>query len=273
MGGRHRVARRWGAQRWLAGTVRQVLLNPRNAALSTYQGEVVGPGRWAAVVPEPTWRAVHALLTDSSRRTLKGGRTLLGGLARCRCGTAAFAGRNSRGTSVYRCLALQRADGGGGGGGHISRKAEPVEDFVADLVIARLARSDAVDLLRDDTRIGPDVEQLRSEARALRARLEEIAAEFADGSIPASMVRTMTTRTTDRLAAVESLLADAGRVSVLAPLVGAADVREVWDGLDLDRRRSVIDLLMTITLHSPGMGAHARRFDPDTVEITWRTPP
>lgn len=115
--------------------------------------------------------------------------------------------------------------------------------------------------------------QLRSQARALRARLDEIAAEFADGSIPASMVRTMTTRTTDRLAAVESLLADAGRVSVLAPLVGAADVREVWDGLDLDRRRSVIDLLMTITLHSPGMGAHARRFDPNTVEITWRTAP
>lgn len=81
------IARQWnaagltpaqGAQRWLASTVRQVLLNPRNAALSTYKGEVVGPGRWAAVVPEPTWRAVHALLTDASRQTPKGGRTLLG---------------------------------------------------------------------------------------------------------------------------------------------------------------------------------------------------
>jgi site-specific DNA recombinase len=57
-------------------------------------------------------------------------------------------------------------------------------------------------------------------------------------------------------------------VSVLGGLVGVDDVRAVWDGLELDRRRAVIDALMTITLDSPGRGA--RVFDPDTVQIEWK---
>lgn len=272
------IARQWnddpglvpaqGAQRWLPSTVRTVLLNPRNAAVSTYRGEEMAAGEWEPLVPEPTWRAVKALLTDPARTTPKGGRTLLGGLARCRCGTPVYAGRNSRGVRVLRCLALHRAQATDGG--HISRKAEPVESYVTDLVVARLARPDAADLLRDEARVGPDVDALRAQARVLRARFDEIAAEFADGTIPAPMVRTMTARVQSDLAAVEAELADAGRVSVLAPLVDAADVRARWDGLDLDRQRAVIDLLMAVTLRSPGMGAHARRFDPDTVEIKWK---
>jgi hypothetical protein len=37
------------------------------------------------------------------------------------------------------------------------------------------------------------------------------------------------------------------------------------------RKRAVIKTLMTITLHSPGMGTR-RAFDPATVQVTWRQP-
>jgi hypothetical protein len=46
----------------------------------------------------------------------------------------------------------------------------------------------------------------------------------------------------------------------------AGDV--VLNSRDPDRRRVVIDALMTVPVRSPGQGA--RRFRPETVEIIWR---
>lgn len=53
--------------------------------------------------------------------------------------------------------------------------------------------------------------------------------------------------------------------------VGTAnDFEAVWKSLDMDRKRAVIDVLMTIRVHPPGKGT--RRFDPSTVEVAWKTP-
>jgi site-specific DNA recombinase len=49
---------------------------------------------------------------------------------------------------------------------------------VIEIVIGRLLRPDAADLLIDHFR--PDVDALRNQAQVLRARLAEIAREFAD---------------------------------------------------------------------------------------------
>jgi hypothetical protein len=141
-----------------------------------------------------------------------------------------------------------------------------VDKYVTDVVAERLSRDDAADLLIDHDR--PDVEELRGAARTLRARLEELGAEFASGELPASQLRVINDSIAAKLAAIEMEIADAGRVSALGNLVGVDDVRAVWDELDLDRRRAVIDALMMITLFSPGRGA--RVFDPDTVGIGWK---
>jgi site-specific DNA recombinase len=239
-----------------------ILRNPRIAGLSAYKGEIVSRGRWPELVSEETWRAVRALLDDPHRgRRTRGVRPLLGGLARCACERKACSSINSRGQHIYRCDRLRAP----GGTGHVARLSTPVDDYVTAVVIERLSRPDAVDLLIDHHR--PDVDALRSQAQVLRARLEEIAREFADdATMPVAMVRTMTERIQVKLADIEAQMADAGKVSVLGGLIGADDVRPVWDGLDIDRRRAVIDALMIITLHSPGRGA--RVFDPATVLIT-----
>jgi len=251
------------ATRWTATTVRAVLLNPRIAGLSTYRGDIVGNGTWTPLVDEPTWHAVHALLTDDGRRAPRGARSLLGGLARCSCGAPMRHGNNSRGRPIYRCSMISE----GPGTGHVARLADPVDDLIRDVVVGRLSRPDAAELLVDQDR--PDVDALRAEARVLRAKLDEIAREFADDrTVTVRQVRTMTERVKGRLAAVDEQMADAGRRSVLGPLIGAEDVRAVWEGLDIDRQRAVVDTLMTITLRSPGQGA--RMFDPDTVQIEWR---
>ncbi len=62
-----------------------------------------------------------------------------------------------------------------------------------------------------------------------------------------------------------------GRENVLAPLVAAENAAQVWEELDLSRKRAVIKMLMSITLHSPGRGARGP-FDPSTVTVTWKQP-
>ena len=145
----------------------------------------------------------------------------------------------------------------------MTRKREPVEEYVSALVVERLSRPDAADLLATEGQ-GPDVEALRSTARALGVELDALAGDL---DLTLSQVRTRSAALRERLSAVEDGLADAGRVSAIAPLVVASDVAAAWAGMDLDVRREVVDTLMSVTVLSPGRGAHARRFDPNTVKI------
>ncbi|MFJ1538676.1 recombinase family protein [Micromonospora chalcea] len=263
---------------WSAQTVRPVLLNPRYAGLRAHVTEalresmnpraarlkaIVGPAAWEGLVTEETWRAAVELLTDPSRLTgPRGGRGLLTGVAQCGvCGAtvhrgAAPARRGREGHATYRCRAAL---------GHVGRAAEPVEEYVAEVVIARLERPDAALLLADDNR--PDAGQLRREARALRVRLDSLAGLLADGVLTEAGVRRESAKLRAKLAEVEAAQADAGRVNVLGPLVGAEDVRAAWEGLDTDRQRVVIETLMTVTLLPPGRGT--RTFRPESVVIDW----
>ena len=258
---------------WRADSVRSVFLNPRNAAIVTYQGEerrtieVDGGStelvaEWPPIVDEATFRAAVALLKDPERRTgPRGGRYLLSGLARCGVGGCegfAHAGGNARrGVSGYRCSASM---------GHFARMATPVEQYVADRVVARLSRPDALDLI---VKPGPDVKALRRESLALDRRIEELAGLVADGTFTAAQARSASDTLKTQRADLEEQLADAGRVDVLGPLVGASDVRVAWDELGMDRQRAVIDILMTVTLYPVGRGT--RTFRPQTVGIDWKT--
>ncbi len=165
-------------------------------------------------------------------------------------------GRNQHGTRTYRCGQTR---------GHLSVAAQPRDDLLTRVVIARLSAPDAAGLLQSDT---VDVASLREEAMALRTRLSELADLFADGVVTAAQLARGTDRARTRLAVIEQEMAAAGGVSVLGDLVTADDVQGAWDRLDLDRRRAVIDTLMTVTLLSPGQGA--RTFRPETVRIEWK---
>jgi site-specific DNA recombinase len=261
------VAREWNAAGavtahggpWRPDSVRDVLLRARNAGLREYRGEVVATGTWKRIVSEETWRAVVAVLTDPARRNTPDTRRkwLLSGLAFCgHCGATVNTGRTQHGRRTYKCSATR----------HLARDAEPIDDLVRRVVVERLSRDDAADLLVDDDR--PDVDELRSTAQTLRARLDELAGMFAAGSVTGSQLATGTERLRAELAAVERSMAHASRADVLGDLVRAAEPGKVWDGLDVDRQRAVIDVLMTVTLLPPGRGA--RTFDPTTVEVTPR---
>ncbi|MCG3756692.1 recombinase family protein [Amycolatopsis sp. Poz14] len=247
---------------WSHDTVRLVLRNPRNAGLRRYKGQVVGKAIWPKIVDEEIWAAAEATLSARTGHPTAGraNQQLLTGVALCGvCGATVHAGGGNtaaRGYRIYRCSKA---------GGHISRKLDPIDEFVSAVVVARLSRPDARELLTDRKR--PDAVELNKQLLSILNRRDALAAEFADDDeMTPSQFRTMNKRLNDRLAAVEAELADAGRTSVLGPLVGAEDVQAVWDSLVTDRQRAVIDTLMTVRIMPVGRGRSM--FRPESVEVT-----
>lgn len=246
---------------WQAYSVRMVLTNPRYMGKRSHLGEIVADAEWPAIVDESTWQAVNAVLRNPSRQSApKRGKYLLSGLARCGvCDAPVHAGGSARrGVPAYRCS---------GSNGHFARMALPVEEYVEQVMIARLSRADARSLLTRDT--GPDSEALRLEAVGVRERLDTLAIDFADGSLTAGQLRTATERLRAKLSDLENQMADSARVDVLGPLVGADDVAAAWRELSTPAKRAVIATLATIKLRPVGRGR--RNFDPETVGIEWLT--
>jgi site-specific DNA recombinase len=162
--------------------------------------------------------------------------TLLGGLAMCPCGNVVTGMPSHTGHHIYRCTPATRNRGWRGG--HVARQAAPVEEFIEKVVIGRLSRPDAADLIAVPEG-GPGVAALREEATAIRRNLEEMAADRVLGRINRAQMLAATNRANIRLGEIGAELEGAARDNVLTPLVAAENAASAWEGLDLSRKRAV----------------------------------
>lgn len=255
-----------GGKPWTAEGVRQIAKNATYAGLRVYGGSEY-PGTWPAIVERDTWAAACRLLADPERwHGLSLARRWLGSNL-YRCGVCEEAGTESLLISTYRSrpsgpVRIYRCQKAA----HLSVRAEPVDEFVSSVVVARLSRPDASALLIDNT--APDVDEIRQRAETIRARITDLGDLFEEGDLSKAEYQTRKHRLAERLAEAEAAMMDATRVPVLADLVSAEDVAGRWDTLDLDRQRAVVDTLATVTIVSPGVGR--RSFDPDCVQIAPR---
>lgn len=251
---------------WNYTSLRQVLTRPRNAGLSSLNGEIVGRTTWPAIVTEDTWRAVSAMLEDPSRRRSTSNRAkwLLAGIAQCgACGaplkSATVASNRAKGTTrtVYRCPTPGR--------GHVARSAVDLDEHVTGVVLGLLGRHDFTPTLA--TSSAPDAEALRVDAVAIRSSMGEAADLFAAGSITGAQLAKITKGLQDRLDDTEAAMARAARGSALAPFTGR-DPAKVWKGLAIDRRRAVVRELMTVTVLASGRRGNV--YDPNLTRIEAR---
>lgn len=252
---------------WQSTAVRQLLVRPRLAGLAEHRGVIVGRGQWPPILTEAQHQALVALINDPTRRTSTGNRAayLLSGIATCGvCGANITSGGVKRsgkpGAPGWRRIYACRT------GKHVGRRQDWIDDYVAMVVVRRLSQPDAADLLVDKHL--PDFDALRKEEGALRVRLDEAAADFADGLLDRQQLRTVTGKVRERLEEIRRVQQHTGRGLAIAGLVGADDVQATWDGYDLDRRRAVVASLLEVRL-LPG-SAGPRRFDVSKVEIAWK---
>jgi hypothetical protein len=271
------IAQRWNkvgiltsqGKEWTAREVSRVLLRPRNASLVERRGQIIGKSIAPGVVDETTWRAVTAILRDPKRNISPGParKHLLSHLAHCgacdgplKC-TGVTEDHAKR--TVYRCKTR----------GHVQRDAAELEKFIVKLLIGRLSKPDARKLLKRDNR--GELTRLYREAQATEElmtadrRMQQegllTVAEFAEGrrKYQADLVR------------IRQQITEAEQADVLAPLIHG-DPARVWEGYELDRKRAVIDALMTITVkpirggRPSGWRPGASYFDPRSVVIEWK---
>lgn len=268
------VAREWNAAglestgaatSWTSPMVRRILLNPRYAALVVHQGKVVGPGKWTPLVDEATHLAMVALLTSPGRSNSGVGyeRKYQGtNVYRCGvCGEGLTGWMPSRGGRAYICRDR-----------HVRRQGEALDDYVSTVVVGRLAQPDAISLVSAATdRQHVDVAALHAQRTALRARQEELAALFAEGSISGPQLKRGTAQLAAAVAELDRELAEATQSNPAAELVaagGADELRERWDAMPADIRGKIIDQLLVVKVDRSPRGL--RRFDPEYVSISWK---
>lgn len=280
---------------WSPTELRRLLLRARNAGLVEVDSKdpakraVIGRAEWAPLVSEEDWRACRAVLENPARRTTAGNgrKWLLSGIARCWCGShvrASTTGIGGRAKAVdgkthklgYRCAAVAS---------HCSRDLRVLDKFVEARALERLSRPDAAELHLKPVKAN-DGENLEAEAARLRIKLEEIAADYAQDLITRQQMLDATEITRKRLQGVEAKMARRSSSSVLAslPLGDPVRIGEVWEGLHLDRKRSIVDALMTITINKARRGrpagwrppkdpgARGTYFDADSIVIDWKPP-
>ena len=294
------IARAWNAggltttvgHEWEPYAVRAVLANPRYAGLvapprsaetatATHNLGLsdLTPGTWEPLVTPETWAAARDLLTDPARRSGPGAmpRTLLSGIATCAvCGAGMKAGV-VRGVPSYRCSDTP----------HLSRKRSDADHFIVHIVIERLSRPDAAELLRRND--APDLERLRAELLEATAAEDAVLSLVGRGLTTIERAAATLRDIRERVGRLEAALSDAGRVDVFGDLVADADaaggdrderwdaVAAAWSGLDIDRQRAIVRALLAIEMHSPGKGSRPPK-DPagrlahteGSLSLTWR---
>ena len=265
------VARQWntsgvtgtrGTKKWRATSVRRVLVNPRNAALKVHRGKVVGPGDWEPLISVDDHNGLVAFVSEPTRRLATSFEKKYMGSMVYRCGQCdapmrhAFAG-NPR-VRRYECSQHQ----------HVTRRGEPVDATVEELVLGRLASPQVALVLDGGERI--DVAELQAKRAGVQARLEELAGMFADGVIDANQLRSGSEKLRTQLRSVDTVLAEATHRSPAAELLAAGDrLREEWAKLSPDVKGKIIDEVVTIRIMPSPRGRRA--FDPElVVPAVWK---
>ena len=252
---------------WRDVTVRTMLRRPRNAGIRVHHGEELGPGQWELILSTAEHRQIVSILSAPGRVTNPGknGRVhLLSTIATCGVcdGSVVVAkgkvydgkgGRRSGGKSVYRCR-----------NGHVIRDQARVDDFVTRAILARLKRSDAAKLLADPGKADA-AHAAAVKAQQLQDRLRDAAKGYAAGAIDFAMLTTIKADLQPQIDAAKSEAASPDRDKALGELV--RDPEAVWEELTPERRRTVVGLLVDVTINPTHRG---KVFDPEAIVITFK---
>ncbi|MBF6336024.1 recombinase family protein [Nocardia abscessus] len=276
----NQIAREWnesglrtslGGKLFVGREVKKILLRPRNAGISLHEGKDIANGQWEPIFDRDTLTALQVLLKDPTRtrkdafeRKWMGSNVYFcGKCASERVIIWASARRGSNTAPTYRCNAHA----------HLGRIAEPLDEYVTDLVVERLSRNDARIRLGSDQKI--DIDALKASETAIEARLNELVTMFNNDEITGSQLKTGTAQKKAELEAVRQQIATARKKSILANLVLADEgIREAFEACSADVKGKIVDTLMTVTILPAPKGRRpgGKYFDPDYVQIEWKSP-
>lgn len=240
---------------WVSTTVRGILTNPRYVGRVVYAGEVLEGvvGEWEPLVSVEDYDLAQARIADAARRW-----------------PAVATARKHLGASLYRCAECDGPLRSLGGrayqcAGHVSRRLDPVDQYVREVIAERLRQADASALLAP---AAPDMAPMVAEAERLRSRIALAEEEYTSDLIDARLFRTKVERLRADLDQVTQKMSGQRTGAALGAALASEDPAAAFLSASLEGQRAILDSLAVVRLHK---GLKGRRvFDPDSVSIDWR---
>ncbi len=248
--------------------LRTLLLRPRNYGMRVHQGQILGTGTWEPLISPEDGERLRLLLTDPARRKNRAARRyLLSGMLRCdRCG--ATLASSPRGTERRYACGLQTTKHSPCKGCYIN--AVNLEAFIADAVLLRLDSPALTDAMTSTEDPG-QVQVLGDQISADTARMDDLAAMFADGDISRDEWKVARDRLEARVETNRKALARLTRHDALEDYIGRGEtLREQWETLSLSQQVAIIKAVLEYVTIKPAMRRGFQGLDPERVVPQWR---
>lgn len=257
---------------WLPVHVMRMMANPRLAGIVVYRGEELPD-------VEPSWKPTISRRTWSDYCEVKKGRKrsgapsagkpkhLLSGIARCGvCGDSLYRtsiqrkprkdGTRAEPFKVYDCTRNRC----------VSIAAPSLDEFMEQLVLARLRDKKIISRLRETPNIAP----IKAELEELRRRRANVANLVGDGLLSRREAREKLTELGQLIENAEARFAAMRRKSPLGDLALAKSVPSRWRKMSVvERRRVIADLGVSLRINR-GTRGH-RGLDTSRIRVEWTT--
>lgn len=203
-------------KRWNGVNLKGMLLNVRYAGLRAYNGKVIGPGDWTAILEPDTHAGVVAVLSDPSRgpATVRYERKYIGS-QRYRCGRCGAKMQHTISTEsnakVYHRYVCTAA-------AHLARSQPELDAYVEAVALEYMIGTEDLHKVIG-TRVGDghtvDPTELRTRRAALAAQKDDLATLFTDGVLDGPAVRRESAKLQQKIGTIDAALADLARRSPL----------------------------------------------------------
>jgi site-specific DNA recombinase len=262
-------------KKWRTTNLQRLLLSDRIVGIRDHNG-VKHEARWPAITTKEQQERVR--VAWSARRQVngrpRGARSyLLTGFAYCsKCeGVLRGNGRMMSGEYQrrYSCKVMDDKSEDVGCG-KTYRNADPLEAWVTEAVLHRFDSPDVARLLA-----GPDnkaeIGEVLTDIEFRRQKLDEFVDDYASGLLNREQFARAKARTEGELEVLKKRISAMYQTVVRLP---QEPLRDVWDSMSLEWRRSVIQLVVARVVLLPGhpRGAKWRQwhFSREFVRIEWR---
>ena len=270
------IIREWNAagvttvrgNQWIPTTFRRLMTNPRYAALCEYKGKVVGPGNWPAVISAEDHAGLVAVFKDKAQgfKGVSWERKWLG-THRYLCGLCGAKMQHyvSKQAHAYRCTAAR----------HLSRQQPALDELVEAVALGFMRDTRKVGALlaaATKDRKGEDATVMRTRRASLQAQKDELAALFSEGVLDGPAVRREAAKLSDKIATLDSALAELARNSPLAEMLseGVEHLDKRWAAASQDIKGKVLDELFTVVINPASANGGRGGFDPDCIDFIWK---
>jgi DNA invertase Pin-like site-specific DNA recombinase len=263
---------------WTSTTLKRMVLSPRVIGYRVYHGEGLVPNSLPEIMNSGIHAALKKILNDPERRTNrfynKRYYLLSGGLLRCwRCGAVLVARPTGERKRSYVCMAPVPQPGPDGcRNGKLRVIAEPLEDHVAKMVMARYLESPALAQALADQ--GDAAAEQKSNLRRLEEIKESLRVNEDDYRVERLIDRDTYLKTKNKLETqrreVETKINAASGQRFLTNVPRDPDeLKAMYESGNHEWRRAFIESLVDHVVVGPGVRG-LNKFDPRRIKITYR---